>query len=439
MKVSGWGNTFTKEAKLVSVDETGQLARQLRSQKESPKAPFALPRGNGRSYGNQAVPSASATESFQVWSSRRLTHFLEFDSQSGLLQVEAGLTLGEIQELFTPRGWALAVTPGTQFVTVGGAIANDVHGKNHHRYGTFGEHVVALTLLRTNGEVLECSAHKNVGLFRATIGGMGLTGMILSATIQLRRVEGAWIDAESIPFHGLDDFWSLTAASDKNEYTVSWIDIRKKGVRGIFNRGDQSKVEKPEPKSNKLAVPFTPPISLFNSVTSRLLAQTYWSLGNANVGTSTLHYKPFFYPLDGISNWNRAYGRRGFIQHQALIPKDAAAAGLFELVAAVSESGERSAVSVLKTTAARENPGLLTYPLEGVTLALDFAATRGAWELLHRLDEITIAHGGRVNPSKHPNMSAELFHASFGASTIEEFQKYRDSGIQSAQSEEFFG
>jgi len=431
MKVEGWGRTGAVNATLVSISDANRFANSLRAR---PLKTQVIPRGNGRSYGDQAL-----TEGV-IWSSRRFDHFLSFDAETGVLEVESGVTLGEIQRLFIGQGWSLAVTPGTQFVTVGGAVANDIHGKNHHSHGTFGEHVLSLKLLRTSGELFECSKSTNAQMFRATIGGLGLTGLITSVSLQLRKVASPWIAAETMVFASTREFFDQTAKSADHEFTVSWLDIKSNSVRGLFNRGDLApQQDLAEPKGLSVAVPLVPPFSLINRLTRRPLASAYNWLGVRGSGHSIAHYQPFFYPLDDIAHWNRAFGPKGFYQHHAVLPASAAANGLDELIAAVRASNERSVVSVLKTTGKREHPGLLTYPIEGLTLALDFA-NRGSetLKLMRRLDEITVAHGGRVNPSKDATMCRETFEASFG-DKLAEFKKYRDPGISSNQSKRLLG
>jgi len=293
MKLSGWGRTTSVSGDFVTISDSARFAEQLSNEGLSAQV---LPRGSGRSYGDQALTDG------QYWSSRRLGHFLNFDENTGLLEVEAGVTLGEIQRAFIPQGWSLAVTPGTQFVSVGGAIANDVHGKNHHTYGTFGEHVTSLELLRTNGEVLLCSNTQNTPMLRATIGGLGLTGFIIKATIKLRRVRSPWIDAQTLTFGSIEEFFEQTADSANHEFTVSWLDIKQRSLRGLFNRGNLADVQPmDEPKGLSVAVPFVTPFSMINRLTRRPLASAYNWLGSRNTKPATIHYQPFFYPLDGIA------------------------------------------------------------------------------------------------------------------------------------------
>ncbi|MFM1785117.1 MAG: hypothetical protein RLZZ108_141 [Actinomycetota bacterium] len=389
-----------------------------------------LAQGSGRSYGDVGVAATT-------WSTRGLDRFIDFDSGKGILKVESGVELGEIQRIFSSRGWMLPVTPGTQYVTVGGAIANDIHGKNHHGAGTFGEHVLSLTLARSDGSQSECSQAANAELFRATIGGLGLTGIITQASIQLKKVSGPWIDSETIPFKNLKEFWTLSRESERFEYSVAWFDCTTKSGRGIFTRGNHSAETRQTKAPKTLNFPLTPPFSLINRLTLKPLNLAYYILGKFTAGSKTVHYRPFFYPLDAITNWNRAYGSGGFFQYQCVIPKRSAKQALDELLGEIRRAKAGSLLAVLKTTGDRNPPGLLTFPTEGVTLALDFP-NRGAKtiDLLTRLDEIVLKHGGRVNPSKDATMSPKTFAASFPNYTA--FNKYRDPKISSHFAERVF-
>lgn len=382
-----------------------------------------LAHGSGRSYGDVAVSQA-------LWSTRGLDRFIEFDPETGVLTAESGVELGVIQKIFSERGWMLPVTPGTQFVTLGGAIANDIHGKNHHSAGTIGEWVVKLTLARSDGSLCECSPSVNSELFRATVGGLGLTGVITTATIRLKKVPGPWISAETIPFKNLDAFWQLSRESEGYEYSVAWFDCTTKTGRGIFTRGDHTPAAKPNKESKALNFALTPPVSLINRLTLKPLNLAYFLLNKVVAGHKIVHYRPFFYPLDAITNWNRAYGPKGFYQHQCVIPEETAQVALEELLTAIREAKAGSLLAVLKTTGERKAPGLLTFPIRGVTLALDFP-NRGAktQELLARLDAIVLKHGGRVNPSKDATMSHETFVASFP--NYKTFNKLRDPKLSS--------
>lgn len=392
-----------------------------------------LPLGNARSYGDSCLNDGGV-----LLASRGLDHFIAFDPGSGILTCEAGVLFSDILDLVVPQGWFLPVTPGTRFVTVGGAIANDVHGKNHHRAGSFGHHVLALELLRTDGSRLRCSPDENMGWFDATIGGLGLTGFITWASIQLRRVAGPWMSTESHRFDNLAEFFTLSSESDHDyEYTVSWIDCaaRGKGLgRGLFSRGNHapSKPDRqPGASKRRLAIPVTPPVSLINPLSLRIFNQLYYRRQRTRVVHATAHYEPFFYPLDGIAQWNRIYGPRGFLQYQCVVPPSAAEAATTELVGTISASGTGSFLAVLKQFGGRSSRGMLSFPRPGTTLALDFPNDGpSTFTLLERLDDIVSAAGGAVYPAKDARMSGEHFRRYFPR--WEAFSRFIDPGMSSS-------
>ena len=395
-----------------------------------------LPRGMGRSYGDVCTNAGGTLVSTAL-----LNKFLAFDPDSGLLTCESGVTISDIQHTFISRGWMSPVTPGTQFVSIGGAIANDVHGKNHHVMGTFGHHVVSLVLMRTSGEVLTCSPSENADLFRATIGGLGLTGLILQATIQLKRVPGPWLDAENVVFSGISDFLAISDASESTwDYSVAWIDCsRSTKTRGIFMRGNSADhPERTLPKERQITFPINPPFSLVNKLSTRVISSGYYTLNRRKPEQQVVHYQPFFYPLDGIRQWSRMYGNKGFYQHQSVIPRTTGETVLNEMLTCIQRSGQGSFLSVLKTFGNRESLGMLSFARSGITLALDFP-NLGArtLSLLDSLDEIVMAAGGAINPSKDARMSRETFEASFPQ--LEEFTQYRDAGISSGLSRRLLG
>ena len=413
MGLRSWGRLVDYDVQTHTLSNREKASAEFRS---NPQLPF----GAGRSYGDVAISN-------QVWNTKTLDRFISFDELTGLLTVEAGVLLGTIQSLFATRGWLLPVTPGTQFVTVGGAIANDVHGKNHHSAGTFGEHITELQLVTSVGE-FTCSKNSNPELFRATIGGLGLTGLILSATIQLKKVPGGWIDSEQLKFKNVDEFFAISEASQSYEYTVAWFDCLSKNGRGVFTRGNHSNSQKPVAKAKPKVFPFTPPVSLINRLTLPFLNWGYYTINRS--GSKEISYDKFFYPLDGISHWNRAYGPKGFFQHQSVLPRETARAALEELRKAIRESNQGSLLAVLKTTAARDAPGLLTFPIEGVTIALDFPNLGNkTFYLLAQLEEIVLRHGGRLNPSKDATMSQESFEKGFPK--LPKFLKHKDPALTS--------
>ena len=413
--------------------DSGSLSIDLRS---FVGAENVLIRGMGRSYGDVCTNSTG-----KLLATKFLNKFLRFEPETGILTCEAGVTISEIQRMFVHRGWMVPVTPGTQFVSVGGAIANDVHGKNHHSMGTFGEHVLSLNLLRTNGELLSCSKQENPELFHATIGGLGLTGFIVQATIQLQSVPGPWLQTENLIFGDVDEFLAISDdTEDKWKYSVSWIDCAKaSSTRGIFMRGNPVAAEnRKEPQPRNLNFPFTPPISVVNKLSVKVFNQAYFKLNAIKKGTRVTHYQPFFYPLDAVQNWNRMYGRNGFYQHQCVVPRVDGEGVLREILQVIQKSGQGSFLSVLKTFGDREPAGLLSFTRAGITLALDFPNHgESTLKLLEALDGIVISAGGAINPSKDARMSRETFEASFPRSF--EFQQFRDRGISSDLSKRLMG
>ena len=369
-----------------------------------------LPRGLGRSYGDSCLNADRS-----LIDCRRLNRILGFDESTGILRCESGVTFSDIVRVFLPKGWFLPVTPGTQFVTVGGAIANDVHGKNHHRAGTFGAHIRQLGLHRSEYGLVVCNAELNSEMLHATIGGLGLTGMVAWADMQLRRVAGPWIDAETIPFHSLSSFLDISRESDgRFEYTVAWLDcFAGKTPKGVFFRGNHSaatdRAFRPQ-RGPKL--PFALPGWLLNRYSVKAFNSAYYRT-HSNQGDSLVPYDSFFYPLDSIRQWNLLYGKEGFLQYQCVIPETKLDA-FEELLARIAHSGQGSFLGVLKKFGDVPPAGMLSFPRPGLTLALDFAM-RGerTLQLMRSLDEIVLQSGGALYPAKDARMSSALFEASF--------------------------
>ena len=372
-----------------------------------------LPYGNGRSYGDSCQNPDGV-----LLATRALDHFITFDVEQGVLRCEAGVLLADILAVFVPRGWFLPVTPGTQLVTVGGAIANDVHGKNHHRFGTFGEHLRCFELLRSDGSRRECSRERNAEWFRATVGGLGLTGLITWAELQLRRVPGPAIAGETLRFGGLREFFELSRASDaSHEYTVAWVDCLARGRalgRGLFMRGKHSAGVGVRASRAWLRMPFTPPLPLVNRLSLRVFNELYYGLPHRP--RWRMHYQPFLYPLDGIADWNRMYGPRGFLQYQCVVPPAVAEDAIRALLDEIAAHRDGSFLSVLKVFGERPAAGLLSFARPGATLALDFP-NRGpaSFALLDRLDQIVDQAGGAVYPAKDARLSAASFQRYFPA------------------------
>jgi len=395
----------------------------------------AVAYGNGRSYGDACLNGGG-----RLWATRGLDRFIGFDADTGQLEAEAGVLLREITTVALPRGWFLPVTPGTQEVTLGGAIANDVHGKNHHRDGTFGEHVLAIELARTDGTRLLCNRDANREWLSATVGGLGLTGVIASARIQLQRVPGPWLDAESLPFTSLDEFFDLSQQSELPwQYSVAWIDCvggPRPGVRGVFFRANHAQGPAREPAHRERSLP-PMPISLVNAVSLRVFNSAYF-LAHRRRGRRLQHFRAYFYPLDHVQGWNHLYGPHGFYQYQCVLPRSCQAAATEELLRLIRNSGVGSFLAVLKTFGDRPSAGLLSFPMAGTTLALDFPNQGDATlRFLERLDRVVAEAGGRIYPAKDARMSRAMFEAGYPA--LGEFVAFRDAGISSAMSRRLLG
>lgn len=385
--------------------------------------------GNGRSYGDSGLAASS-----HVMDMRVLDRFIKVDWEQGSILAEAGVTLAEILKIAIPQGWFLPVTPGTQFVTLGGAIANDVHGKNHHRRGTFGNHVRCFGLLRHGQTLQTCSPAQNRDLYAATIGGLGLTGIIAWAEIQLIPIRSSQIDSTVLRFNNLAEFFALSTELDpQHEYSVAWIDCLAKGDRtgrGVFVVGDHATYGTLALDNRaKLGVPLTPPVSLINTLSLRAFNEAYWRMHPARRTQQRMAYDPFFYPLDRILDWNRIYGRKGFQQYQCVIPNATAEPALRELLTAIASSGQGSFLAVLKRCGSIPSPGLMSFPLPGTSLALDFPHKAALAPLFSQLDAIVREAGGRLYPAKDAHMSGNDFRHAYPA--WETLETLRDPTLNS--------
>lgn len=395
---------------------------------EDDRSTSFLAYAQGRSYGDVCLNKDGI-----LLDTQHLDHFINYDKEKGILRCEAGVTFETILQLIIPHNWFLPVTPGTKYISVGGAISNDVHGKNHHKEGTFGRHVIKFELLRSNGERLICSPTENIELFNATIGGLGLTGLIIWVEFSLKKINGSQIDQETIRFNSLDEFYKISDESNTDwEYTVAWIDCLATGDelgRGLFMRGNHSSTDaKHKFKTSKLSIPFNAPGFLLNKYTVTAFNNLYFKKPIKQF--STVDYDPFFYPLDSIANWNRLYGRKGFMQYQCVIPMEHREKAMTEMLSIISASGQASFLSVLKEFSDIKSPGLLSFPQPGITLALDFS-NRGkkTLELLNKLDAITLKYCGSVYPAKDARMSASAFAQYYP--NWKEFEQYIDPHFSS--------
>jgi len=424
--LAGWGNFPRQQCQVVRPVSVGAVRRIVVEGKRR----SYISRGLGRSYGDSSLNQG---EGVIVHTGR--DRFLGFDTQTGVLQCEAGVSLAEIIDVFLPRGWFLPTTPGTKFVTVGGAIAADVHGKSHHRDGSFGNFVLGFDLLAASGEILGCSASENEDVFWATIGGMGLTGVILSARIQLRKVETAYCDVTYERCSDLDSLLECLAATNKDyRYSVAWVDCLASGKslgRSVVMLGNDAAAGQlparlrtaplsPAARWTK-SVPFSLPAFVLNPWSVRVFNGFFHARHRG--GQRLVDYDTYFYPLDTVLHWNRLYGRRGFIQYQAFFPPETSRRGLMELLEAVSRSRRASFLAVLKTSGPGSR-GLLSYLRPGHTLALDLPHRgKGLERLAPHLDEILLKHGGRLYLAKDAMTTADVFRAMY--ERLDEFRKVK--------------
>lgn len=407
-KVTNWGNFPVVEKEIKSEDSIEKIKDFVRNNNE------VIARGNGRCYGD-----ASLSE--HIFSTKRLNKFISFDRLNGVIECESGVLLSEILEVIVPQGYFLYVTPGTKFISVGGAIASDVHGKNHHAEGCFSEYLETFSLLNENSEVITCSRTQNEDKFWATIGGMGLTGIILSAKFKLKNIETAYIRQESIKAENLDEIFKLFDESESWTYNVAWIDCLQTGKnigRSIMMRGEHAfKHELPKKfQQNPLRlkqkfipkVPFYFPDFMLNKWSVKLFNYLYYSKQQKKEVKNFVDYETFFYPLDVVNDWNKIYGKKGFIQYQMVIPKEKGKAGMKKILETIAKSGNGSFLAVLKLFG-KENPlAYNAFPLEGYTLALDFKVNPKLAKLVSDLDEIVEEFGGRIYLTKDSMSKSSL-------------------------------
>lgn len=407
-KISNWGNYPIVEAEMKSEDSLSQIKEFVSNRND------IIARGNGRCYGDASLGK-------HIFSTKRLNKFLSFDRINGVIECEAGVLLSDILEIVVQQGYFLYVTPGTKFVSVGGAIASDVHGKNHHMEGCFSEYVLNFKILNEKSEVIECSRDENSELFWATVGGMGLTGIILSASIKLKNIETAYIREESIKANNLDEIFQLMEESEDWTYNVAWIDCLQKDKnigRSILMRGEHAlKAEFSERDSKNTLrlkpkfspnVPFYFPSFVLNSLSIKIFNWLYFNKQRAKMVKNHIDYETFFYPLDAIKNWNRIYGKKGFIQYQMVIPKSKGKEGMKKILECIAKSGNGSFLAVLKLFGKHNPEAYNSFPQEGYTLALDFKVNKKLQKLIAQLDQIVEEYGGRIYLTKDSMSKSSL-------------------------------
>lgn len=411
-KIAGWGRVPVEECVLFRPEKQHEQVVIVGSEET------VLARGLGRAYGDAAL-NARATVLQE-----RLNRFLSFDEEMGVLECEGGVSFSDIIELFRSRGWFLPVTPGTKYVTVGGAIACDIHGKNHHVAGSFSEFVEEFDLLTANGDTLRCSREQNAEVFWATIGGLGLTGIVTRARFHLKRIASAYVAVDYQRVNNLDAALESFRSDADYEYSVAWIDCLASGAalgRAVLMRGAHALPEQltsPQARDNPLhlpdkkprGVPLDFPDFVLNPFSIKAFNAAYFATHATK--NAIVDFNTFFYPLDAIDNWNRIYGVRGFIQYQIALPFETSRAALVELLEKISGSGHASFLAVLKTFG-KANAAPLSFPFAGHTLALDIPWSNELPDFVRELNAITLRHQGRVYLAKDSLLDAESFRTMY--------------------------
>tara|TARA_B110000003_G_C16647710_1_gene532802 strand:+ start:1883 stop:3172 length:1290 start_codon:yes stop_codon:yes gene_type:complete len=408
-----WGNYPKTKNQIFKFNKLHKLKKLLKSNNN------LIVHGNGRSYGDSALGK-------KIILSRKYNYFIDFDESSGLLKLQSGVLLQDILEIFVPLGWFLKVTPGTKFVTVGGAIASDVHGKNHHIYGSFSECIKSFTLMISSGEIIRCSQKENSELFKATCGGMGLTGVIVDVELFLKRIKSSNLTQTTIKSTSLKETFDIFEQYSSNEYIVAWIDCLEKDKKlgkcliyvGSFLK--DGKLAYDENKTIQLR--FMMPLLIINRITIKFFNFLYFYKVRKKISERIVSINSFFYPLDSVLNWNKIYGKNGFIQYQFVLPKKNSYSGLKEILSKISRSSCTPTLSVLKLFGPG-NENFLSFPIEGYTLAVDFKIDRNLFKLLDSLDTIVVKNNGRIYLAKDARVDKKVFE--LGYTQIDKFRKIR--------------
>jgi len=434
-RIANWGNYPVVDSNILSFNNPSELRDIV--EKES----SFIPRGNGRCYGDASLaPTTLLTLDMKK--------VLSFDKVNGVIDCESGITLDQILKIIVPHGWFLPVSPGTKFITVGGAVASNVHGKNHHVEGPFSNHIVDMDLILGSGEPVTCSPESYADLFGATCGGMGLTGIITRVRFRLKKIETSYIVQKQVKASNLEEILQLFDKYHDYTYSVAWIDCLKKGAqfgRSILILGEHATQKDLGPKTAQdplyipgkkgIVFPFNLPSFVLNKFTISAFNFAYYAKNLKKEIDSVVHYEPFFYPLDAILHWNRGYGKKGFVQYQFVVPLDKKE-GLVQILNRISQKGMGSFLAVLKKFG--EHPSIISFPIEGYTLALDFPVREGLFEFLDELDDIVLKYGGRIYLSKDARMRPDIFWATYPhARQFQEIvKKYNpDFKIRSMQSD----
>lgn len=411
--IQNWGNYPKIESEVLETSSYSEIKNLIYNKSK------LIARGNGRCYGDSSLQST-------VVSTLKLNKFLLFDKDKGILKVEAGVLLSEILEVIVTNGFFLPVTPGTKWITIGGAVASNIHGKNHHKEGAISNFIESFELITDKGNVINCSKNENTETFVNTIGGMGLTGIITTVNIQLKRIETSYIKQKTIRAKNLTEVLDYFEKYNHYTYSVAWIDCLKKGNsmgRSILMLGEHANIND-LPQNHKehltlhldkqINIPFYLPNFTLNRFTIALFNELYYNKQLAKEKESIVHYDTFFYPLDMLNNWNRIYGNNGFTQYQFLIPFERGREGLTKIMKEITQSGCGSFLAVLKTFGRKDDfSSSLSFPNEGYTLALDFKISPKVFSLLDRLDKIVLEHNGKIYLTKDVRMSSEMFQKTY--------------------------
>jgi len=409
-RLANWGNY-----PVISCDESS-FSQEEQVQDFISTHSSVIARGNGRCYGDASLAQHSV-------STLKYDKVLAFDTTKGIFECQSGITLDQILDIIVPQGWFLPVTPGTKFITVGGAVASDVHGKNHHVDGSFSGHIIDMDVITGNKETITCSPADHSDLFWATCGGMGLTGIITRVKFGLKKIDTAYIRQKQIKARNLEDLIRLFEEYRDYTYSMAWIDCLQKGDsfgRGILIVGEHARPEELNeqqrkaplqlPAKRKLSLPFNLPSFALNTLTVKAFNWLYYLKNTKREINNVIPYEPFFYPLDAILHWNRGYGKAGFVQYQFVLPLEKKE-GLIAILQRISDAGLGSFLAVLKVFGRQDS--LISFPMEGYTLALDFPVRKGLFEFLDKLDEIVLQYGGRLYLSKDARMKQEVFWQSY--------------------------
>ncbi|MEQ8336341.1 MAG: FAD-binding oxidoreductase [Cyclobacteriaceae bacterium] len=432
-KITNWGLYPIQESEVIDFSELNNLASIIKGNNE------LIARGMGRCYGDASLSSTTL-------STLKYNKFLDFDIENGIIACQAGVTLEEVLDVCVPKGWFLPVTPGTKYVTLGGAVASDVHGKNDHKEGSFTNYVTGLSLMNHKGEIIQCGPEINEDLFYATCGGMGLTGIILSVRFSLKKIETSFINQLLVKATNLDEILDLFDKYKESTYSMAWIDCLKGGNgfgRSILYIGEharenelstkQKKRKLKIPRKTPLLVPFYFPSFVLSSFFIRMTNSLIYHKNIKKQQRSIIPYEGFFYPLDAIKHWNRIYGKKGFVQYQFVVPQENGRVAMREILMKIRREGRGSFLAVLK--AMGDPNGMISFPMKGYTLALDFPIRKGLFEFLDELDEMVLSYNGRIYLTKDARMSKEVLSKSYKSiSQFRQFIKFSKNKFQSIQS-----